>query len=125
MTDKKLPLRLFFALSWVHMLWQTFAFFKSAAPAPELSPAFVFHLLTWLSYSAIYLLPAGLLSLLARRCWPRRRNTLIAIAVVASALTLLMVRVDRSIYDLYNFHFNGFVLNLLLTPGGIESLGGG
>ncbi len=49
----------------------------------------------------------------------------IAVAIVASTLTLLLIRIDRSIYDLYNFHFNGFVLNLLMTPGGIESLGGG
>lgn len=125
MTEKKSPLRLFYALSWIHMLWQTLPFFKSAAPAPELSLAFVFHLATWLSYSAIYLLPAGLLCLLIRRIFKHSTRTLVAVAIIASTVTLLLIRIDRSIYDLYSFHLNGFVLNLLLTPGGVESLGGG
>ncbi len=59
MTNRKSPLRLFLAFSWLHMLWQTFPFFDSAAPAPQLSLPFFFHLVTWLSYSAIYLLPTA------------------------------------------------------------------
>jgi membrane-anchored protein YejM (alkaline phosphatase superfamily) len=125
MTKKNLPLHLFFVLTWVHMLWQTYPFFKSAAPPPELSLAFIFHLLTWLSYSALYLLPAGLLSLFTRRWYKAGTRAPLVVAIFASALTLLFIRTDRTIYDLYNFHFNGFVLNLLLTPGGVESLGGG
>ncbi|MDB6063728.1 MAG: inner rane hydrolase [Verrucomicrobiaceae bacterium] len=124
MTASKLPLRLFFALTWVHMLWQTLPFFKSAAPAADWSLAFSFHLLAWLSYSVIYLLPAAFISTVAQRFSKANSHTPIVIAIIASALTLLLVRIDRSIYDLYNFHFNGFVLNLILTPGGVESLGG-
>ncbi|MCJ7771808.1 MAG: sulfatase-like hydrolase/transferase, partial [Desulfobacterales bacterium] len=31
--------------------------------------------------------------------------------------------IDQSIFTLFGFHLNGFVLNLLITPGGIEALG--
>ena len=40
------------------------------------------------------------------------------------ALGLLLLA-DLRVFELYGFHINGFVVNLLLTPGGIESLGAG
>ncbi|UWN49530.1 hypothetical protein ASALC70_01742 [Alcanivorax sp. ALC70] len=43
---------------------------------------------------------------------------------LASA-TLLLLLVDSQIHGLYGFHINGFVWNLLVTPGGIDSMGGG
>lgn len=130
MNARKSPLRLFLAFSWLHMLWQTFPFFDSAKPAFQFSLSFLFHTVTWLSYSAIYLLPTALIVLLMRRCFKRksfepRSHAQIAAALIASTLTLLFIRIDRSIYDLYSFHFNSFVLNLVMTPGGVESLGGG
>lgn len=38
-------------------------------------------------------------------------------------LLLLLLAMDYKLYSLYGFHINGFVVNLVLTPGGIESLG--
>ncbi|MDT8419554.1 MAG: sulfatase-like hydrolase/transferase [Desulfuromonadales bacterium] len=46
------------------------------------------------------------------------------VALCASSLTLILLYADSFIYQLYQFHLNGFVWNLLMTPGGIESLGG-
>ena len=48
-----------------------------------------------------------------------------SVAILGTSLCILFIRSDSVIYDLYNFHFNGFVVNLLTTPGGIASLGGG
>lgn len=44
-------------------------------------------------------------------------------AVLLSMLGHLFVFFDSRLYDLYAFHLNGFVWNLITTPGGIESLG--
>lgn len=46
-----------------------------------------------------------------------------ATAVVSASLLLIMVYADYRLYELYEFHFNGFVWNLLTTPGGVAALG--
>lgn len=116
---------LYFALTWLHMLTETVAFFREAAPPAGLSLAYIFHVLTWIGYSALYLLPAFIIVRLLQRFFPARAKLIVSMALLLGTLSLLLIRIDRSIFDLYNFHFNGFVLNLLLTPGGIDSLGGG
>jgi uncharacterized protein len=115
----------YFIFTWLHLLTETAPFFRDAAPAMQLSLAYAFHLLTWIGYSAIYLLPTLLLTRMAQHFWPTRHKLIIGIALSFATLSLLLIRIDRTIFDLYNFHFNDFVLNLLLTPGGIDSLGGG
>ena len=42
--------------------------------------------------------------------------------LLASIACVLLITVDSLIYKLYAFHINGFVLNLVFTPGGISSL---
>ncbi len=46
-----------------------------------------------------------------------------AVAHVVGSMTLLCLYADYRIYGLYEYHFNGFVWNLLTTPGGIAALG--
>jgi membrane-anchored protein YejM (alkaline phosphatase superfamily) len=81
------------------------------------------------SYSMFYLLPAiagGYLCywLLRRSKRPRSGNLLLATTLVAlPGLTHVALFADRMIHDMYGFHINGFVVDLLLTPGGIASLG--
>ena len=43
--------------------------------------------------------------------------------VIVIALLQIMVMVDGIIFRMYNFHFNGFVWNLITTEGGLESIG--
>jgi membrane-anchored protein YejM (alkaline phosphatase superfamily) len=123
--SRKAALTVFFGLSWLHMLFQTWPYLHSAVPQYSVSSVALFHLLTWLAYSFIYLLPAVLITWLCGRLVPRARGILALVAVAATVLSLLFIQVDRTIYDLYNFHFNGFVANLLFTPGGLNSLGSG
>ena len=54
------------------------------------------------------------------RPWIRRLVT--GLAFFASVFASLFLLADRHLFDLYGFHINGFVLNLLLTPGGVDSL---
>ena len=88
-----------------------------------------------LTYGFIYLLPSVLLTLLVRFVLFRRRGTaaaepgawrrrsLIAVAVGTVGLTQIVIFADRGIYEVFGFHINGFVWNLVVTPGGLESMG--
>jgi hypothetical protein len=40
-----------------------------------------------------------------------------------TGLTQALLFADRIIHDMYGFHINGFVVDLVFTPGGIDSLG--
>lgn len=114
----------FAALSWAHMLSVTSAYLRDGRPHLVPDGATAFHVVVWLTYSALYLAPALLPAWLLCR-WTRRPAWLVpTVAVLATGACLVFIRADSAIFDLYRFHFNGFVLNLLTTPGGIESLGG-
>ncbi len=81
------------------------------------------------SYSMFYLLPAiagGYLTywFLFRSKNLRSRNLWLATSLIALAgLTHVGLFADRMIHDMYGFHINGFVVDLVLTPGGIAALG--
>jgi membrane-anchored protein YejM (alkaline phosphatase superfamily) len=45
-------------------------------------------------------------------------------ALVTTSSVAVLILADRLVYSRYGFHLNGFVLNLVITPGGIDSLGG-
>lgn len=81
------------------------------------------------SYSMFYLLPAiagGYLTywLLQRSKNLRSGNLLLATSlIVLAGLTHVVLFADRMIHDMYGFHINGFVVDLVLTPGGIAALG--
>lgn len=76
-------------------------------------------LLLLLTYGLMYQSPAIVGYWLLRR-WPR---IAISVAILFAILGHLFVFFDSRLYDLYAFHINGFVWNLLTTPGGIDSLG--
>ena len=87
-------------------------------------------LATTLSYAFIYLLPALLLTHLLR--WlltafpPRGAGILLAaVAIILAGLTQTLLFADHLIRNMYGFHINGFVVDLVLTPGGIAALGAG
>ncbi len=89
----------------------------------------------WLSYGFLYLLPALLLTLAIRFVagWGarggmvgrKRRWSVWATAVAGTTVTGIVLLIDRSVYELFGFHLNGFVWNLVTTPGGLESLESG
>lgn len=96
-------------------------------------PEFLFAVAVLISYAVIYLIPAGLLITLSR--WISGRTGLVqylfargavyAIAVVSLSLTHLLVVIDHFIFRMYSFHMNGFVWNIILTKGGIDSMAAG
>ena len=78
------------------------------------------------SAPAAYVLPlAGVVHL--TRYLPNRLSAWLAplLAWLGAACLQVLLLVDRIIHELFAFHINGFVWNLVTTPGGIESMGGG
>jgi uncharacterized protein len=114
--------RLFLLLTTLHMLWVTWGFLSEGVAAAT-SLSWIFHLSAWgfyaFLYSLIVVLPAWLASLFLR-AYPR---LLAALAIVLSSAGLMFIKSDLMIYDLYRFHFNGFIWNLMTTKGGLASLG--
>ncbi len=116
----------YFLLSWLIAVVQV-AGLQSARQFAE--PAVAgWTLAATVSYAFIYLLPALLAVRLLRRIlakWPVRGAGLLlaATAVGLAGLTQALLYADHLIRDMYGFHINGFVINLVFTPGGIDSLG--
>lgn len=115
----------FFCLTWLHTLWLTHAYFAGGSGAPGSSLELLFHAAAWPCYSLIYLLPALGVTALCAGLRPGGSMLPPIAGVLSSALALLLIRADSIVYDLYAFHINSFVLNLVFTPGGLASLGSG
>lgn len=115
----------FALLTILHMLAATYAFFHMAVNSFEVNELLVFHILAWVSYSSIYVISSMIPVYLLVRFLPNCRKLAFILAIALSSLMILFMRSDAMIYDLYSFHFNGFVWNLVTTQGGLSSLGTG
>ena len=83
-------------------------------------------LAVWLTYSFFYLVPVFLPIFLLSRFLRSSRGVDTALFVAAwlgASVVQLLVFADAFVFRSFNFHFNGFVWNLITTPGGIESMG--
>jgi uncharacterized protein len=86
-----------------------------------------------ITQSALYLAPAFVLTLLtlAIVCGDRavgegsswRPVLVYGVALALTTATAAVVVADGRIFEIFGFHLNGFVLNLVTTPGGIDSMG--
>jgi len=85
-------------------------------------PAVAFLSGALIGYVALYLIPVALVTALLHRFV--HAGLARGVAVLLTAATVLLLIVDAQIHGLYGFHLNGFVWNLLITPGGIASMGG-
>lgn len=93
-------------------------------------PAGLFLVIATAAYAALYLAPVVVLVMLADRLlvWlnvSRRSHQAVTylLALLGASLVLLAIYADYRLFELYQYHFNGFVWNLLTTPGGIAALG--
>jgi len=81
-------------------------------------------------YAVLYLLPAILLTKIAIFLLKPSNSTnkwrwwmVCFTAWFTSSLAILLIYGDFKLFELYEYHFNGFVWNLITTPGGIDALG--
>jgi uncharacterized protein len=78
-------------------------------------------LLTWLCYSICRLGKKSdhLNTQNSRRIYPTY-----LVAILTAGLTTLLLHANAKIFELYGTYINGFIINLVRTPGGLSSLGG-
>jgi len=80
----------------------------------------------WLEYALLYLLPAFvpalLLALALRRAGLGASRAPLWLAALLATATQLLLFVDSVVFRMFGYHLNGFVWNLIHTPGGIESM---
>lgn len=90
--------------------------------------SFGFLLIAFLLYGLYYLLPAiaitAIVRFISQRVKPGSTRPVYVAAVVTGGITTLLLYANAKLFSLYGMFFNGFILNLVITPGGIESLGG-
>lgn len=129
---------LFSILNYSLLLWIVLRFVFAAPPRQGL--AWVLLVTEGLTSPALYLTAAlaplggaalvwtGASTILRRSGFRARffgqAGALIALyAITATSVLQLLLYADLRIWQLFGFHLNGFVLNLVLTEGGIASLG--
>ncbi len=130
----------FLLLSWLLLLLNASAYLAHVEVRSALAGFYVAAM--FLTYPAMYLAPIALLLVLLNRAlaWgPVARfagrvtaglhveptTLLFGLAVLLAAALQLVIFADTVIVRMYGYHLNGFVWNLLKTPGGIESMGAG
>ncbi len=126
MQEKAKRVYLFFViLSAIHMMVVAWGFFEHATEGLSWGVPMLFNVLVWVCYSLIYvsLLLIPLFGVV--KLFGFSGKITAAFAIVMSSIAMLLLSADLMIYDLYNFHFNGFIWNLVTTRGGISSLGSG
>ena len=125
---QKSILKTYFFLTYLVALWLVSDSIPINSIYQEGWLPFGFMLVTFLLYGIYYLLPAiaitALVSFISRRFKPDSSTAINVTAILTGAATTLLLYANAKIFSLYGMFFNGFILNLVITPGGIESLGG-
>lgn len=124
----KAALSNFFALFYLAVFAMLALFWRfTGADTPAV---IAYRLLSTAGYASLYTLAPLVLTALS--LWlarpgasrpPWRTALVYAAAHAGSTLVLLCLYADYRIYELYEYHFNSFVWNLLTTAGGIAALG--
>lgn len=105
----------YWLLTWLAVALHLGRFFDLAA-----APLLAYQLLLIGSYALLFVAPAWAVSQLAGR-FSARAGALLS--VVLAGVVQLALYGDHLLWQLYGFHLNGFVWNILTTPGGIAALG--
>ncbi|MDO9596250.1 MAG: DUF3413 domain-containing protein, partial [Azoarcus sp.] len=121
-------LRSYFVLLYLAVFAMMAMFWRFAETDSLSVQAFI--LATSASYAALYTLaPLALTAVtgwvlrpaIARAHW--RRTLVYLTAYLSGTLTLVCMYADYRVYELYEYHLNGFVWNLVTTRGGVAALG--
>lgn len=111
---------LYWFFTWVVFVLHLARFFDFAAPSGLL----VYQLALIGSYALLFLAPVWLVVAIVGRVASSFAPRLAAVLAVALAgVVQIALFGDHMLWTLYGFHLNGFVWNILTTPGGIAALG--
>lgn len=114
---KKINISIYFFITWLFSLYLCNHFLQNI-PANTLRDQ-IYSLLLLSTYAFIYQLPA----IICYWILNKRAAIAVPVAIILTILSHIYIFIDSHLYDLYAFHLNGFVWNLITTPGGIDSLG--
>lgn len=121
-------LKLYFLITYFVVLWLVSDSVPIISIYKEGWLPFSFMLVAFLLYGFYYLLPAiGITALtlfISKKIKPGNSKSTYIAAIITGGITTLLLYANAKIFSLYGMFFNGFILNLVMTPGGIESLGG-
>ncbi len=131
-THQRRLLNYFFLAVWLVLLYVTHETVNFSAAWDHGGLAAAFIVAAWLSYCGLYLLPSLLLTRLTGYLVHRKQPpeqmaktmAVYAVAIASSSLTTLFFYANAKLHELYGIFVNGFVINLVVTPGGLQSLGG-
>ncbi len=118
----------FFLLTYFVLLAITWSAFDFTTARHEGTLVLLFAVVVWLTYGVIYLLPSLFVTWLVEKIVDRKRQTgntvvLYPLAILSTGLTTLFIYANGKLFTLYGMFINTFVLNLVTTRGGLESLG--
>ncbi|MES1988252.1 MAG: sulfatase-like hydrolase/transferase [Pseudomonadota bacterium] len=126
--QQKNILKAYFFITYLVILWLVSDSLPFATAYSESLLTFSFMVIAFLLYGLFYLLPAiaitAIVQWLSNRLKSNSSRATYVAAVLTGAITTLLLYANAKIYALYGMFFNGFLINLVMTPGGIESLGG-
>lgn len=118
----------FFLLTYLVLLAITWDGIDFASASRDGPLVLAFAVAVWLTYGLIYLLPAIFLTWLVEKFVHREREighkaVFYPLAVLSTGITTLFFFANAKLFTLYGIFINSFVINLVSTPGGLESLG--
>lgn len=118
----------YFFTTYLVILWLVSDSLSFTTAYAESWLTFSYMIITFLLYGFYYLLPAiaitYLIKFISYRLNPNALIPTYIAAIVTGSITTLLLYANAKVFALYGMFFNGFILNLVMTPGGIESLGG-
>lgn len=127
-TQQNNILKTYFFITYLLVLWLVSDSLPFANAYDESWLTFGFMIVAFLLYGVYYLLPAIVITALVRfishRFWPSDSRAVYIAAILTGGITTLLLYANAKLFALYGMFFNDFILNLIMTPGGIESLGG-
>lgn len=127
-SPQKNILTTYFFTTYLVILWLVSDSLSFTTTYAESWLTFSYMIITFLLYGFYYLLPAiaitYLIKFINHRLKPNALVPTYIVAIVTGSITTLLLYANAKVFALYGMFFNGFILNLVMTPGGIESLGG-
>ncbi|PPD18552.1 MAG: sulfatase [Methylotenera sp.] len=130
MTSFTQALRHFYITTYLLVLFIVASTIEFKTTYLENKLSFIFLCITFFIYGFLYLIPSYALTYLTKTTLSKQlsqskiQKAIYLIAILTTAITTLLLYANAKLFELYGMYINAFVMNLVMTPGGVQSLGG-
>lgn len=107
------------ALYWLLTWFTVVVHLGQAFAHPQTLSLWLYQGVLLATYAILFIAPGWLITRLLSR-WT---GITFVLQVALGSLLHILIFADNMMWELYGFHINGFVLNIVTTPGGIDALG--